>query len=201
MDDERDFELLQRWRGGDGEAGNELFEHHFAAVNRFFRSKVDGGVEDLVQATFLACVEARDRFEGRSSFRGYLLGIARHQLLSWYRRRRDVVDFEEESVVDLGGSPSRELAGRQEERILLHALRQMPLDHQITLELFYWEGLRGHELAEVLRISPHTVRSRLSRARAALHETIARVADDPALAQSTLGDLEGWAQALRARLG
>ncbi len=202
MDDRRDFELLERWRGGDDAAGNTLFERHFRSVNRFFRSKVDGGVEDLVQATFLSCVEGRDRFEGRSSFRGYLFGIARNRLLLWYRqRRRDPVDAEAASAVDLGASPSRAIAGREEERLLLLALRRLALDHQITLELFYWEELKGHELAEVLGISPHTVRSRLSRARQALREAVERVAADPALAESTLGDLEGWAQALRGRIG
>lgn len=201
MDDGDDLELLQRWRSGDAEAGNALFERHFPAVQRFFRSKVDGGVEDLVQATFLACVEGQHRFEGRSSVRGYLFGIARNQLLGWYRRKRhDVDDVATVSVVDLGGSPSGALAGRQEERLLLHALRRLPLDHQIVLELFYWEGLPGHELAQVLGVSPHTVRSRLARARAGLREAIEQLADDPALARSTLGDLDGWAQALRDRV-
>jgi len=200
MEQDPDFELLTAWRGGDAEAGNALFERHFTAVNRFFRSKVDTGVEDLVQATFLACVEGRERFEGRSSFRGFLFGIARNQLLGFYRHRHRGVVVEDISVVDLGASPSQAMAGREEERILLRALRRLPLDHQITLELFYWENLKTYELADVLGISPHTARSRLSRARAGLREQVERVAKDPAGAQSTLNDLDGWACALRDRV-
>lgn len=196
----QEFELLRRWRSGDRAAGQTLFETHVGAITRFFRTKVDGGVEDLVQATFLACVEGIDRFDGRSSLRGYLFGIARHQLMAHYRRGRKGVDFERVSVADLGASPSLALAEQQQERVLLHALRRLPLAHQIVLELFYWEGLSGNELAEALSISPHTVRSRLARAKERLRDTIETVATDAALARSTLDDLDGWAQRVRRRL-
>ena len=55
-----DFELLERWRGGDLDAGNVLFERHFAGVYRFFARKTTGDAADLVQKTFLACTEGRD---------------------------------------------------------------------------------------------------------------------------------------------
>jgi DNA-directed RNA polymerase specialized sigma24 family protein len=83
-----DQELLRAWRAGDREAGGTLFERHFAAIRRFFRNKVDHQVEDLVQRTFTACVEARDRFRGDSSFRTYLFAIAHNVLRDHIRRRR-----------------------------------------------------------------------------------------------------------------
>ena len=51
-------ELLEAWRGGDRRAGEQLFERHYAAVSRFFRKKLEFGVDDLIQRSFLACVEA-----------------------------------------------------------------------------------------------------------------------------------------------
>ena len=195
-----DFDLLRAWRSGDASAGETLFERHFAAVNRFFRSKTDGGVEDLVQATFLACVENRDSFEERASFSAYLFGIARYKLFGHYKKRRSAVDFETCSVVDLGGSPSTILGGREEQKLLLDALRRLPIDFQIVIELSYWEGLKGTELAEVLGVSHHTVRSRLSRARTALRESVERLASGKDIAQSTLGDLDAWASELRRHI-
>ena len=44
-----DVELLEAWRGGDPAAAEALLERHFATLCRFFRNKVDAGVEDLIQ--------------------------------------------------------------------------------------------------------------------------------------------------------
>ena len=48
-----DLELLGLWQAGQTLAGRELVRRHYAAVYRFFFSKVDlGSCEDLTQATF-----------------------------------------------------------------------------------------------------------------------------------------------------
>ncbi len=52
------------------------------------------------------------------------------------------------------------------------ALRSLSIEFQMVLELTYWEDLSGAEIAVVLGVSPHTVRSRLSRARAALRSVL-----------------------------
>jgi RNA polymerase sigma-70 factor (ECF subfamily) len=112
---EGDFELLERWRIGDRAAGSTLFARYFERVYAFFEGKVPSEAEDLTQRTFEACVETRDRYRGDASFRSYLFGIARIQLLRWLQRggQRPEVDAEEKSLADLGVSPSREVAHRQ----------------------------------------------------------------------------------------
>ena len=69
-------------------AGNQLFQRYLRSIYRFFRNKLQGDVDELVQATFLACVRGRDQFNQRGSFRGYLFAIARHELYGHLRRRR-----------------------------------------------------------------------------------------------------------------
>lgn len=197
-----DAELLTSWRGGDPAAGEALFERHFDALYRFFRNKVQDGLEDLVQETFLACL-AGPPFRGESSFRTYLFAIARNALHAHIRklgRARAEVDIGDVSVADLGTSPSGVVARRREERLLLEALRGLPLDFQIALELFYWEDLTGPDLAIVLAIPEGTARSRLRRAREALEQKLAELADDPGVLSSTTTDLEGWAKRVRDRV-
>ncbi|MCH9687674.1 MAG: sigma-70 family RNA polymerase sigma factor [Deltaproteobacteria bacterium] len=160
-------ELLMAWRAGDRAAGNQLFHRHFPAVSRFFRNKVSDS-EDLVQATFLACVEGRERFEGRSSFRTYLFSVARYQLYGHLRRNRTPVDFGVTSLVDLGTSITRRIANEQRGGRLRDALRQLPVEQQAMLELFYWESLSCRQLAEVFEISEGSARVRLHRARRSL---------------------------------
>ena len=133
-----DYELLRAWRAEDGAAGNALVRRHFAPIYAFLRSKVPDHVDELVQRTFLACVEAVERFDENRSFRAYLFGIARRQLIYHYRRARrhdERFDPMEQSVTDALGSPSRVAAARQEQQLVIDALTALPLDLQITLEV------------------------------------------------------------------
>lgn len=197
-----DLELLQRWRDGDREAGNQLFKRHFDGIYRFFRNKVDAGVEDLVQRTFTACVESRSRFREESSVRTYLFGIAHNVFREHLRqlRRGQMVDLEEISLVDLGASPTSLLAARAEEELLVQALRRIPIAAQVILELHYWEHMTGPELGEFLGVPEDTARSRLRRARERLTQTILALRAEPALVSSTAANLDAWAQGLRARV-
>ncbi len=195
-----DVELLEQWRGGELEAGDALFNRHFAAVHRFFRNKVEeGALEDLVQQTFMACVEGRERFRNDSSFRTYLFGAAHNLLRDFYRKRRraDVLDFTETSVEDTGMGPTTMVGRRQEQRLLLEALRRIPIESQIVLELYYWEELSASATAEVLGIPEGTVRGRVRRAKELLRKQLNRLALAPTDLKSTIQDLEGWAASLR----
>ena len=174
-----DGELLAQWSAGSRTAGNELIERHFDTVHRFFRNKVGSEIEDLVQQTFLGCVEARVRYQGQASFKTFLLAIARNQLYTHYsKRRREVLDFTLTSVHDLGTSPTGVLAKREDERLLTEALRRVPLDAQVVLELAYWEGLDGAEIAQVLAVPLNTAYSRLRRAKIALLDRLRELAPD-----------------------
>ncbi len=205
MSDSSDLDLLEAWRGGDGAAGDLLLQRHFASLFRFFRNKLDDAMaEDLAQATLLACVDGRDRFRGAASFRSYLFSIARNQLNMYFRSRavRDgVVELGTASVADLGASPATLAQAKAEQKLLLEALRRIPIDFQIAVELYYWEGLSTKELAEVLEVPEGTVRSRLARARDHLAEQFEALAASPELVQTTLDGFDRWAASLRALLG
>ena len=201
-----DFELLEAWRGGDEAAGRELFSRYFDAVYRFFRNKIDEGAEDLVQQTFMGLVQGKDKFRGDASFRTYVFMIARKRLYTFLRdrdRARDPLEFHSTSVADLGlVSPSRAVAVRQEQQLLLQALRRLPLEMQVALELFYWEEMSVTEIADVLETPVGTVKSRLQRARVRLDEILVQLSEsDEALLKSTMDNFEVWAKDLQAQMG
>lgn len=169
------------------------------SLRRFFHNKVDREVDDLVQRTFLACTKAKDTFEGRASFRTLLFVLARRQLIRFYERaaRHNVDDIESLSVADLGTSPSQLVGRHKEHTLLLAALRRIPLELQITVELHYWEELTTSELSQVMDIPQGTVKSRLRRAREALARELGIFERDGVPTQTTEQDLESWARALR----
>jgi RNA polymerase sigma-70 factor (ECF subfamily) len=176
-----------------------LFDRYFDAVFRFFRNKVSDGAEDLVQQTFLACVQSRDHFRKEASFRTYLFTAARSKLYNYLERRgrEGAIDWGVTSCADLGVSPSALLAQGQEHRLLLHALRRLPVDLQVALELYYFEQVRGPELAEVLGVPEGTVRSRLRRGREILREQLLQLSSSAADVESTMTNLDDWAAAVR----
>ena len=200
-----DFELLEAWRGGDDRAGRVLFARHFDSIYRFFRSKIGEEIaEDLTQQTFLGCVRGRERYRGDASFRTYLFTIARNRLYTHIRdrnRRDAVLEVGDKSVADLGlDSPTKMIAARQEQRLLLKAMRHLPLDMQVALELHYWEGLSVREICEVTGAPSGTIKRRLQRARQRLDELIAELAASEELRRSTQANFDDWAKALRAGL-
>jgi RNA polymerase sigma factor (sigma-70 family) len=172
-----DLALLERWRAGDRRAGEDLFARHFADIYRFFEHKVGAETDELTQKTFLACVRARDQFRGQSSFRTYLFTLARHELYGHLRSlpRRQAVDFEVTSIAELVTSPSSRLGRARQVELLRAALRELPADQQLLLELHYWHELDAAGLAEVFGANVGAIRVRLLRGRRALREQMARL--------------------------
>ena len=193
--DEPDNDLFERWRDGDAGAGHALFKRHFTSIYRFFETKCPGEADELVQATFLACVRARDQFRKEASFRTYLFSIARNELYRALRgRRRDLarIDFEVSSIAELVSTPGTKIARSQDHRRLLEALRQLPVEQQTLLELHYWEELPVSELATIFEAPEATVRTRLRRAREALREQMADAM--PGLLE-TIESMDLWVRA------
>jgi RNA polymerase sigma-70 factor (ECF subfamily) len=197
MDDERT--LLEAWAAGDDAAGDELLRRCFDLLYRFFAGRVEfSDAADLVQRTLLACVEARARLSEVTSFRAFVLGIARHVFLKHQRkegrRRRSMAGGADRPPTRTFGS---RLVAREQERLLLRALRGLPFDLQLVLELYYWEGMPTQEIAAVIEIPKGTVLSRLHRARQALRERIAEIALEPDVATTAVTSFERWAASVR----
>ncbi|NJK33371.1 MAG: sigma-70 family RNA polymerase sigma factor [Deltaproteobacteria bacterium] len=197
-----DARLLDQWRLGDASAGVQLFDRHARSVARFFVNKVGGELDDLIQQTFLRLLESRERIRDGVAFRAFVLGIARNVLREHLRAlaRGREIDMSVETIAELAPGPLTLLGRCREQRLLLEGLRRLPLEHQLALELHYWEGLDAHQISEVFGISHSAMRSRLVRARGLLRDAMAAIADSQELLASTLGGLAGWAADLREQI-
>jgi RNA polymerase sigma-70 factor (ECF subfamily) len=199
-----DRALVEAWRRGEQAAGRALFERYYEPVARFFFNKVgEEEARDLVQKTFVACLEGLAGFRGEGEFRSWLFGIAYRLLCRHYRgaagERARAADFEQVSVVDLGTSPSRQAAAGEEIRLLLTALQRLPIDYQVVLELHYWEDMTTDEIAATIGLPPGTARSRLRRGRQLLEQELAAVAGASDVVETTLAGMQRWIAAIRAQ--
>jgi RNA polymerase sigma-70 factor (ECF subfamily) len=198
-----DGQLLERWGAGDTVSGEALFERYYDMVERFFLNKVAGGVQDLVQETFMRCVEGRERIRDHDRFRTYMFAIAYNVLTAYLRERYRsdrAIDLAEISMCDVAPGPGSLIARQREHRLLIEALRAIPVEDQVILELHYWEQLTTNEMAEVMGIPIGTARGRLQRARTRLEEEMQRLAESPQDLASTVARLDDWAAECRERL-
>jgi RNA polymerase sigma-70 factor (ECF subfamily) len=151
--------------------------------------------EDLVAMTFERCSKSLGTFSEESSFRTYLFGIARNLLREYLRsksRRPNDIDFHVTRLADIAPSPSVVVGERKEQALLLAALRAIPLELQIVIELSFFENMTQREIAEVLEIPPGTVASRIRRGKETLFQSMKELAQSPELLESTMHGLEDW---------
>ncbi|MEE9385521.1 MAG: sigma-70 family RNA polymerase sigma factor [Nannocystaceae bacterium] len=197
-----EFELYSAWRAGNRKSGSILVERYYDSVVRFFRTKVaPSAADDLVQRTFMVCADSETAFRGEGKFKSYLFGVARRTLLSHFNskhRQREDPDFGISSAFDLAPGPVTVAAGRADQRWLVEALRSIPVEMQITLELFYWQGLAIDELSVALEIPPGTVKSRLHRGRTLLRHAMEKIPVPDGLTRSVTVLMDEWAAGVHA---
>jgi RNA polymerase sigma factor (sigma-70 family) len=192
-----DVDLLRAWQSGDQASGGELLRRHLRAIHNFFAGKVDVvAVDDLAQRTFEAVARLRDDVRLDAGFRAFLFGVARLELLRHldeWRRRGSRFDPLETSLEALGSGPVSAVVDIEVRERIAAALRRLPIDFQLALELHYWDDLPLAEIAAALEIPVGTVKSRLSRGRAMLARELG-AGDD-----GDNEELERWLLEARAR--
>ena len=172
LPDDTTERLLVRWRSGSRDAGDRLLRRYVPVLTGFFERRSSHNADDLVQRTLLATVQGVERFEGRSSFRSFVLGIARNQFLMG--KRADAFSGREAVTGSTRPEegPSQLAAVRQEHVILVGALQRVDPEFSVVLRMFYWGDRSVEEIAHELGIAVGTVKSRLARGRMALKDDL-----------------------------
>jgi RNA polymerase sigma-70 factor (ECF subfamily) len=190
--------LLIDWRSGDRSAGDRLLHRYVPELTGFFGRRSAGNTEELVQRTLLACTQGLRRFEGRSTFRTYLFGIARNQYLMF--RRSVAVSVREPITLPTAAEdgPSQLAAVRQEHVILISALGRVEPELSTILRKYYWEERSLEEIGRELGVPVGTVKSRLARGRASLKQELASVRLSENVRGAALRELVSWFTAREA---
>src|SRR5918994_2426805 len=126
-------------------------------------------VEDVVQDVFLAALASLASFQGTSSLRTWLLGIARHKVEDHYRRKlRAPEPLDEEAAAALIDDPlPDEAIDRERAREKAHhVLQQLPDAYRLVLLWRYWENRSVRQIAEAIGKTEKAVEHMLARARA-----------------------------------
>ena len=188
-----DAELLERLLGGDESAFTELVRRYHSTLVKVARYYVASAAtaEDVAQDTWIAVLKGVERFEGRSSFKTWLLRICvnRARTTGVKEHRSIPVDTNESGPsvsahrFDAGGlwseppvAFSDAIDHRLDNAALVKAVRDaidaLGEPQQAVVTLRDVEGLSTQEVATLLGLSEANVRVILHRGRARVRENV-----------------------------
>jgi len=176
-------EWLDRLRRGDDAAVEAIYRGYYSCVTAFVKLYVNDSTatEEIVDDTFMALFNKPEKFEGRSSFKTWLLGIAKNQCFDWLRRtkREPSIGSQDDgaildSLVDQTWPVLDHLESQQIGSIIQFCLQRLP---EAQREIIYWvffEDMSLARTAEQTRCATGTVKSRLFHAKTKLADCINR---------------------------
>lgn len=177
--DEIDEITLRRAAAGERAASRVLVERYqhrvFALASRMLSRAPLATIEDIAQDTFLQVFRKLASFDpnGPARLSTWILTIAARRAIDELRKQRPALVATPERA---GGQRADERAHRREViEAIEAALADLSPELRAAFLLREYHGLEYTEIATSLAIDLGTVKSRLSRARAALREKLAEV--------------------------
>ncbi len=185
-DSTTDTELLRQMRCGTAAAFQALYRRHQGPLFRFatLRCGSPDTAADVVQEVFMGLLTDSFKFDPlRGALPNFLFGVARKLILKHEhpRQREDsLARFDDEEgeddAIDSGSDaaePLRRLLSDELAEQVRRAITLLPPHYRDAVILFEMHELSYLEIAEICQVDIGTVRSRLSRGRAALARRLA----------------------------
>jgi RNA polymerase sigma-70 factor, ECF subfamily len=164
-----DKELIRAISGGNRLAMTLLYTRHSVRVFRFAVRFVsdESAAEDLVTEVFLDVWQKARSFAGHSQVSTWLLAIARNKAMSAKRRRscEPLNDDMCETIQDDADNPETVMGKRQTRSRLSQCLTNLSPAHWEVIDLVYYHEKSIDEVAEIMRVPPNTVKTRMFYAR------------------------------------
>jgi len=176
-----DPEIVRRVLDGETPLFELLMRRHNERVYRTARAIVrdENEAEDVMQQAYVNAFTHLSQFNGAAQFSTWLTRIAVNEALARMRRRGRYEPLEEDSsnvesmMVDLrSDTPEKEAATSELRGLLEWAIDTLPDGLRELFVLREVEGASTAETAACLSVSEDVVKTRLSRARAALRRAV-----------------------------
>ncbi len=165
--------LIGLARKGDMHAFGRLVDAHQAPVRAFLRRLVGNAADadDFSQEAFARTWEVLDRYDGRSSLRTFICGVA---FQYWRRARRSGArrQAREDAYADLSDTETGGDARMAQRLALRRAMEELPEDQRAVLALCLGQDFTHQEAADVLNLPLGTVKSHITRGRARLQAAL-----------------------------
>lgn len=152
-------------RRGNMTEFEELLMKHYQPLERFVAYRIDKryDAEDVMQDICLTASAKFSSLKNRSSFKAWIISIARNKCNDYYRSRSDHTDLSLDAVAETAMvAPKTGMFGRG---IVAETLEMLGEKEKEILYLFFYEDLPQSEIAKRLGVPIGTVKSRLYHAK------------------------------------
>lgn len=189
QDTDAEASLVRRALAGDLDGFNGLVDLHQRAVHNLCLRMLGNpaAAEDASQDAFLSAYRAIRTFRG-AAFRPWLMRIAANGCTDELRRRarRPALSLdaplagtdEHIDVPDKAAGPELEALRSEQAIVVQAALLELPHDQRLAVVMCDIQGYAYEEIAEAMRCSIGTVKSRIARGREKLRRTLAPLASE-----------------------
>ena len=163
-----DVELLERLKSGDPEAFRAVYISYHSQLYRYVLRyvKVPELAEDVIHDVFLKLWEVRKKIKPELSILGYLYRISRNHVFKLFKKitvdaalRKQIISKIDESALQNG---DEYLQWREYSNLLQGAIEKLSPQQQKVFKLCRIEGKTYEETAQILGISPYTVKEYMS---------------------------------------
>lgn len=167
--------LLARIAKGDRNAMAGLYTAIEKPLYHFVKSKLNDPFlsHDIVQDVFLEVWRRADRFEGRSSVRSWIYGIAWRKVIDVHRVNKKL-SYSDDLPEQEDETPSvfNQIGEAQDAHRLRGCMDGLKQDHRTAIELAFYQDLGYREIAEVLGVPEGTVKTRVFHAKRSLQHCL-----------------------------
>jgi len=168
-------EQLTAIAAGDEKAMREFFNQYANNVYHYVMSRCSDTTlaSDIVNQVMLEVWRHADSFQQRSKITTWLIGIARHKLIDYYRReQRHGHDELDEKTVDSAPVSEQIVTAAQNANWVKHCIENLARNQREIIQLVFYADMAYPEIAEIIECPVGTVKSRMYHAREALRRCL-----------------------------
>ena len=204
-----DVELIHNVLSGDENAFSALVKRYQKGVHALVWRKIGDYhiAEEITQDTFLQAHKKLASLKNPSQFPGWLYVIADRLCRSWFRKKQlkniQSIETTREETLEKTAYANylceqrEETAVECQREIVQRLMAKLPESERTVMVLYYLGEMNCKEISKFLGVSPHTVKSRLRRARERLkdeehilHETLGSVPLHPNLTENIMRNID-----------
>lgn len=174
-----DFLLIRKMKRGENEAFDAFVRKYYGEILSYlgYRCPDRGCAEDLTQETFVRFFAGLPGYRHQGKAKNYLYTIAGNLRKDYFKKKREIPTGDEK-LNEQAETEAYPMDAVSDKLMLEWALGKLPDALRETVTLYYFQGLKLMEIAQILSISLPLVKYRLRRARQQLEKLLRKERDD-----------------------